>query len=220
MRRRSRRGYDSAARRRAAEARRGGVLAAARKLFARRGIDGVTIAEIAGAARVAPSTIYAAYRSKEGILRALMRAALFGDRFRAVQSMLQGVDDPVQLIARSADIARAVYEAESMELGLMRGASAFSPALRKLEQEFEKVRFDMQEERVRRLFEQRRAKEGLTFDDARRILWMYTSRDLYRMLVHEGGWSPARYQEWLSQTLLAALVADERPTSVERPPRS
>lgn len=210
MRQRSRRSYDSAKRRRAADARRDRVLIAARKLFARRGIDRVTITEIAEAARVAPSTIYAVYKSKEGILRALMRAALFGERFQAVQSMLQDVSDPVQLIARSADIARAIYEGESVELGLMRGSSAFSPALRKLEREFEKVRFDMQEERVRRLFEKGKAKEGLTLDDARRILWMYTSRDLYRMLVHEGGWAPARYQEWLSQTLLATLVSNGR----------
>lgn len=189
------------------------MLTAARKLFARRGIDRVTIAEIARAAGVAPSTIYAVYKSKEGILRALMRAALFGARFQAVQSMLHGVTDPVQLIARSAQIARAIYEAESVELGLMRGSSAFSPALRKLEQEFEKVRFDMQEERVRRLFAERRAKEGLTLDDARRILWMYTSRDVYRMLVREGGWSPGRYEEWLSQTLLATLVSDRRPAT-------
>ena len=46
-----------------------------------------------------------------------------------------------------------------------------------------------------------------TLDDARRILWMYTSRDVYRMLVHESGWSPDRYQEWLARTLLDALVA-------------
>ena len=210
MRQRSRRSYDSAGRRQAAEARRDSVLAAARKLFARRGIDRVTITEIAEAAGVAPSTIYAVYKSKEGILRALMRAALFGNRFQAVQSMLQGVEDPVQLIARSADIARAIYEAESSELGLIRGSSAFSPALRKLEQELEKVRFDMQEERVRRLFAAGRAKDGLTVEDARRILWMYTSRDVFRMLVHEGGWSPARYQEWLAQTLLATLVSSRR----------
>ena len=95
----------------------------------------------------------------------------------------------------------------------MRGSSAFSPALKKLEQEFEKVRFDMQQDRVKRLFEERRAKEGLTLDDARRILWMYTSRDVYRMLVHEGGWSPERYQEWLSQTLLATLVSETRTRS-------
>jgi AcrR family transcriptional regulator len=193
------------------------VLNAARRLFIRHGIDRVTIAQIARTAGVASPTVYALFKSKDGILRAMMRGALFGERFRLVQSTLQGVTDPVRLIALSAHVARAIYESESAELGLLRGASAFSPALRKLEQEFEKVRFDMQEERVKRLFERRRQKEGLSLDDARRILWMYTSRDVYRMLVTESGWSPDRYQEWLSRTLLDALVAPSH--DADREPR-
>lgn len=210
MKRPSTRPYSSERRRQAADARRDSVLGAARRLFARHGIDRVTIAQIAQTAGVATSTVYALYKSKEGLLRALMRAALFGERFQHVQSTLQGITDPVRLVALSAHIARAIYESESVELGLMRGAGAFSPALRKLEQEFETIRFDMQEERVRRLFEGRRQKKGLTFEEARRILWMYTSRDIYRLLVHESGWSPDRYQEWLSRTLLDALVAAPR----------
>jgi AcrR family transcriptional regulator len=206
----SRRAYNSESRRKAAEGTRGRVLDAARKLFLRHGIDRVTITQIADTAGVAGSTIYAIYQSKEGILRELMRATLFGQRFQSVQSMLKTVSDPVRLIARSAHVARAIYEGESAELGLIRGSSAFSPALRELEQEFETIRFDMQEDRVRALFEHHLEKKGLTFVDARRILWMYTSRDVYRMLVHEGGWSPDRYQEWLARTLVEALVAPER----------
>jgi hypothetical protein len=37
-------------------------------------------------------------------------------------------------------------------------------------------------------------------------MWMYTSRDVYRMLVHDGGWSPDQHQDWLSRTLTEALV--------------
>jgi AcrR family transcriptional regulator len=207
MKRQSTRPYNSDSRRQAADATRRRVLDASRNLFVQHGIDRVTIAQIAEAAGVAVSTIYAIYQSKEGILRELMRATLFGQRFQSVQSMLRGITDPVRLIALSAHVARAIYEGESAELGLMRGSAAFSPALRKLEQEFEKIRFDMQKDRVTQLFKQRLAKAGLTLADARRILWMYTSRDVYRMLVHEGGWSPDRYQEWLSRTLLDALVA-------------
>lgn len=217
MKRRSSRRYNSQGRRQAAEQTRGRVLDAARKLFVRHGIDRVTIAQIAEAARVAVPTVYALYKSKDGILRALIRGALFGDRFQLVQSTLHGVADPVRLIALSAHIARAIYEAESVELGLIRGSSAFSPALRKLEQELEKLRLDMQEERVKRLFEHRRQKDGLSFDDARRILWMYTSRDVYRMLVNESGWSPERYQEWLSRTLLDALVAPDARVEIAEP---
>jgi AcrR family transcriptional regulator len=201
-----RRRYASELRNQAADATKARVLDAAKRLFMRRGIDGVTIAEIAGKAGVATSTIYALYKSKEGILRTLMKAALFGPRFEEARARLDGVTDPVRLIALSAHVARAIYEGETAELGLIRGTSAFSPALRKMEQEFETIRFEMQEERVRLLFAQARQRAGLKLDEARRILWMYTSRDIYRMLVHEGGWTPDQYQQWLSDTLLHALV--------------
>ena len=135
-----------------------------------------------------------------------MRSTLFGPRFKAAQAQLAGISDPVQLIALSANVARAIYESESAELGLMRGSSAFSPALRKLEQELEKIRFDMQEERMKLLFARKKSKPDLDYASARQILWMYTSRDIYRMLVHESGWTPDQYQSWLSDTLVNTLV--------------
>jgi AcrR family transcriptional regulator len=207
MSRPAKRRYVSQARSEAADATRGRVLDAAKALFVRHGIDRVTITQIAERAGVAVSTVYALFKSKEGILRELMRGALFGERFQAARAKLEGVTDPVRLIELSAQVARAIYEGESAELGLMRGASAFSPALRKMEQEFEKLRYEMQEDRVKSLFAQSRQARGLSLDDARRILWMYTSREIYRMLVNEAGWTPDRYQEWLSRTLLDALVA-------------
>jgi AcrR family transcriptional regulator len=208
----ARRRYTSDLRNRAADATKTRVLDAAKRLFTRRGIDGVTIAEIADKAEVAPSTIYALYKSKEGILRNLMKAALFGPRYQEARAKLDGVTDPVRMIALTAHMARAIYEGESAELALIRGASAFSPALRKMEQEFETIRFEMQEERIRLLFAQARQRKNLKLSEARRVLWMYTSRDIYRMLVHEGGWTPDHYQHWLSETLLGALVNVEGET--------
>jgi AcrR family transcriptional regulator len=181
-------------------------LGAARALFTRNGIDKVTIDDIAKKAGVASPTIYASFKSKEGVLRALMETCLFGDRYRDAQSLLHGVRDAVELIRLTAHIARAIYDGESAEMGLLRGASAFTPALRKIERDFETMRFKMQEERVKLLFAQGKARPDLTLEEARRILWMYTSRDVYRMLVQESGWSSERYQEWLSHTLVRALV--------------
>ena len=198
--------YVSKTRSQAADATKARVLRAARALFVRHGIDRTTVAQVAARAKVSVPTVYALYKSKEGILRELMSAALFGQGFQAAHAKLKGISDPIKLIALTAHVARAIYNAESSELGLMRGASAFSPPLRKLEREFEKIRFDMQEERVRLLFAQSRQKKGLGLDEARRILWMYTSRDVYRMLVHESGWTPDQYQSWLSETLVSSLV--------------
>lgn len=198
--------YDSRQREEAAEASRTSVLDAARGLFVRRGIDAVTIAEIARKGGVSAPTVYAHFKSKEGILRALLKAALFGPLYRVALERLAGEKDAARLIELTAVVARSIYEGESTELGLLRGASAFSPALRRTEQEFETMRFDMQEERVRLLFTQRKARKDLSFEEARRILWMYSSREIYRMLVQESGWTPDRYQAWLSKTLVATLV--------------
>ena len=186
------------------------MLHASKTLFASRGIDRVTIAHIAKKAKVSISTVFALYKSKEGILRELMKSALFGQRFQAAMARLKGETDPVTLIALTANVARAIYEAESVELGLVRGVSAFSPALRQLERELEDLRFEMQKARVVLLFERSKQRKGLTLDEARRIMWMYTCRDIYRLLVHEGGWSPIRYQKWLSVTLVNALVNPSR----------
>ena len=206
MSKRTRRPYGSPQRARAAASNRAAVLEASRDLFSRLGVDKVTIAAIAARASLSASTVYAVFKSKEGILRELMRAALFGPRFREALTLLDGVSDPVERVARTALVARAVYESESAELGGLRGLSAFSPALRQLEEEFEEMRYQMQRDRLQALAASGRMKPGLAMEDARRIMWMYTGREVYRMLVEVGGWSGDKYQRWLSATLVGALV--------------
>src|SRR5688572_28164668 len=145
---RLRRHYTSEARTRSALETRRRILAAAAILFARKGIDRVTIDEIGRRAKVATSTVYATYKSKDGILRGLMEQSLFGPQFQDAQKRLAGVTDPVALIELTAGVSRAIYESESSDLGLLRRASAFSPALRKMEEEFERVRYEMQAARL------------------------------------------------------------------------
>ena len=198
--------YDSGKRKQAAAGTRTAVLNAALPLFARRGIDAVTIAEIAAAAGVSVPTIYALYQSKAGILRALVRSTMFGPRYQEAHAHLAGETDAARLIELTAVVARSIHEGEREALGLLRRASAFSPALRKMERELEDMRFEMQEERVSLLFAQSKARRGLTFERARQLLWMYTSSDVYRMLVHECGWTPGEYQSWLTDALRSALV--------------
>jgi AcrR family transcriptional regulator len=206
MSRAPKRTYTSAVRTDAASDTRRRILAAAKALFGRRGIDLVTIDDVAKKAGASASTVYAIYKSKEGILRALMQDSLFGTSFRSAQTLVEGTTDAVRLIALTAHVARAIYESEASDLGLLRHTSGFSPALRKIEQEFERIRFEMQEPRVERLFSSGKARRGVAIDEAKRILWMLTSRDVYRMLVDESGWAPQQYQERLSQMLLDALV--------------
>jgi AcrR family transcriptional regulator len=206
MSKQKRRSYGSPVRTQTAAANRVAVLNAARDLFSRHGVDSVTIAEIAAGAALSASTIYAVFKSKEGILRELTRASLFGPRFREAHTLLDGLSDPVERVASTAAVARAIYESESAELGGLRGLSAFSPALKQLEKEFEAMRYEMQRDRLTALAASGRLKQGLAMKDARRIMWMYTGREVYRMLVEVGGWSADKYQKWLAATLVDALV--------------
>lgn len=200
------RAYRSSTRAEAAERTRARVLAAGKYLFARKGIDATTIAQIAERAGVSEPTVYALVKSKAGLLNAVMQEALFGPRFQEAQRRIVGVEDPVRRIALTAHIARAIYDAESAELNLLIRSSVFSPELRKSQQAFEALRRKMQKERIDALFEAGQAREGLTREDAATLLWMYTGREIYQKLVNESGWSADRYQAWLEATLLEGLT--------------
>jgi len=199
--------YLSETRDRGAEATRRAILKTTLRLFSKRGIDRVTVAEIAERAGVGVSTVYALFESKEGILRVLMADALFGPPYRAVLATLDGVHDPVAQVLKTATIARVIWQAEAAELGLLRGASAFAPSLRAIEEEFERRRFELQRARLVALRKAGRMAPGLSLADARRILWALTNRETYRGLVERGGWTPAKYERWLSRTIAAQLIA-------------
>src|SRR5687768_10402049 len=104
--------YTSAARAQSALETRNRILGAAALLFARKGIDRVTIDDIGTRAHVAASTVYAIFKSKDGILRGLMERSLFGPRFQEAQKLLAGVTDPVALIELTSRVSRAIYESE------------------------------------------------------------------------------------------------------------
>jgi AcrR family transcriptional regulator len=197
--------YESALRRRGADDTRRRILEAARALFSKDGIDRVTIERIATRAKVAEPTVYAVFKSKAGILREIITNAVFSAHYHAATARLDEAADPIALLRLTATVARTIYENEAREIGLVRGASMFSPELRKLEREFESARFELQRKRVELLNERSLLPSGMDVESARRIMWMYTSRDVYRMMVVEGGWSPDRFEAWLADTLVSAL---------------
>src|SRR5215208_439223 len=211
------RAYRSDSRTASASRTRTKVLEAGRYLFSRKGIDATTIAQVAERAGVSEPTVYATVRSKSGLLHALMHDAMFGPRFEAAQRQLGGATDPVERIALSAHVARAIYESETAELSVLIKASAFSPELRKTQQAFESLRRDMQRERIDALFAAGREKKGLDKETAATLLWMFTGRDIYHKLVHESRWSSERFQDWLKRTLLESLTDSAGPAPAPAP---
>jgi AcrR family transcriptional regulator len=198
--------YNAASRQAKAEETRARILAAAKAQFSKHGVDRVTIEDIAVKAGVAAPTVYKLFRSKAGLLKEIVQGTFFGPNYERVAERTRATDDPFELLRITASISRVIFDTEKEEIGLMRGTSAFSPELKKVETAFERMRLDLQKERARLLVE--------TFPDARRlglakvrdIMWMYTGRDIYRMLVMERGWSSDEYEEWLGQALIQTLT--------------
>ena len=75
----ARRRYDSPRRREQAAATRREILEAAQRLFVEQGYAATTMAAIAAEAGVALKTVYVAFETKSGVLRALWNVLLRGD---------------------------------------------------------------------------------------------------------------------------------------------
>lgn len=202
----TKRKYNGEFRRAQATALRERILAAAKRLFARRGIDGVTIDELAQAAGVSAATVYSAFKSKAGVLEALIERTFFGEAYAAVAEQLKTTTDPLELLAITAEISRVIFDTEKAEIGLIRGASLFSSDLKRVDAEFEAKRCDLQEPRAKLLVKTFPAARKLGLEKVRDIMWMLTGRDIYRMCVMERGWSSDEYQAWLTKTLIQALT--------------
>ncbi|MBV8587219.1 MAG: TetR/AcrR family transcriptional regulator, partial [Verrucomicrobia bacterium] len=96
---------------------------------------------------------------------------------------------------------------ERSEFDLLRQAGVVLPELAAIEREKECGRYEAQAQTITLLVQSGRLKTGLDETEARDIFWTLTARDVYRMLVIERGWSSDRYEQWLSDTIVAALVA-------------
>jgi AcrR family transcriptional regulator len=75
--------YNSARRREQAAATRRDILEVAQRLFERQGYAATTMAAIAAEAGVALKTVYLAFETKSGVLRALWNLLLRGDEGEA-----------------------------------------------------------------------------------------------------------------------------------------
>ena len=200
------RAYQSPTRQRQADETRTRIAAAARKLLEEHGYAGMTMEAVAQKAGVAVATVYAVFRSKTGILSEILDAARFDDSYQNLVREAMHTSDPRERMRFPARIARRIYEAEHSVLDLLRGAGAVAPALAQSESERECTRYDAQGGMIQYLVRSRSLRRGLDPQHARDILWSLTSRDLYRLLVRDRGWTAQQYEDWLANTLVETLV--------------
>ncbi len=134
----SRRRYDSPRRRAQAAATRSEILEAAQRLFERQGYAATTMAAIATEAGVALKTVYVAFETKSGLLRALWHLLLRGDQDDAPvgeRSWYQEVieePDPERQLRLNARNSRMVKQRAGALMEVIRNAAAADPDIEAL----------------------------------------------------------------------------------------
>ncbi len=215
---RKERPYRSLVRQRQAGDTRRRIVEATRQLLHREGYAGMTIEAIARRAQVSAQSVYAIFKSKTGILTELLDQSTFGADYEEAVRQALSAADPETRLRFAARIARQIHDAQSATFDLLRGAGVVAPELAKLEQQREALRYERQHDMIVSLREAGRLRPGLDPGHARDILWMFTGRDVYRMLVRERGWSSQAYQGWLADTLVQSLLTPGTSTPVRSRP--
>jgi AcrR family transcriptional regulator len=205
--RRKPRSYTSLVRQRQADDTRRRIVEAARQLLQSDGYAGMTVEAIAQRAEVSAPSVYAIFKSKTGILTALLDESTFGPDYKEVVREALVTSDPEDRLRLAARVARQIRGAQSAAFDLLRGAGVVAPELVTLEQQRERLRYEGEEGVIIFLRESGRLPPDLSYTSARDIFWMLTGGDVYRMLVRERGWSPQKYQDWLADTLVHSLLA-------------
>jgi AcrR family transcriptional regulator len=208
----STRRYDSPRRREQAAATRREILLAAQRLFERDGYAPTTIAAIASEARVATKTVYIAFETKSGVLRALWNLLLRGDQEEAPvgeRSWYREVldePDPERQLWMNAHNSRVVKERIAGVLEVIRHAAPLDADIATL---WERIQSDFHENQgaiVDQLAKRKALRRGLDVEEAKDVLWTLAHPDVWHLLVVERGWSPERYEEWFAETAVAQLV--------------
>jgi AcrR family transcriptional regulator len=198
--------YRSITRKRQAAETRSRIVAAAHRLLRNEGFSGMTIEAIAKKANVSVPLVYAIFKSKTGILTALLDESMFGSDYEEIVRYAQSATDPETRLRRAAAVARQIRSAQSAAFELMRGAGVVAPELAKLERQRERLRYDREESVITSLQDSGKLRPDLNYQKVRDIFWMLTGGDVYRMLVGERGWTPEQYEGWLADTFVKLLL--------------
>lgn len=203
--------YDASGRRAQARLTRTMVLETAQRLFLANGYAATTIAAIAAAAGVSVETIFKAFGNKPGLVRAIHERALAGDESvptsQRSDEMQAREKDPRRVIWNWGSFAMQVMPRVAPILLLVRSAAATAPELSILWEELEGQRLKRMAHNARYFVDGGHLRQGRTLEEARDVLWAYTSPELYERLVLRQGWPLARWGQFVSDGIIAALLA-------------
>ena len=204
--------YRSPLREGQAQATRRAILEAAGRLFIEDGYGATTIEAIAEAAGVSRATVFTSVGGKPVLLKTAYDVALVGDdeavplperprsrRIRAEPDAGRYLELYAELITEIAGRLAAIYEA-------VRGAAGSDPEVRAVWEKIQAERRIGAGNVVGDVVARKALRTDVDREAAADIVWVLNDPGLYHMLVQRRGWSPERFQAWLTEGLRSQLL--------------
>src|SRR5690242_1000040 len=209
--------YQSTLRGAQAQSTREAVISAAARLFAEKGYAATSIDEIAAAAGVSRATVFTSVGGKANLLKTALDVAIVGDDEpialpdRPRSKAIRAEPDPRKYLALYAEL---VTEIDGRLAGIheaVRAAADVDPKARALWESHLAQHRRGAANVIGDLTRKGGIRPDLDPESAADIVWLL-GPGTYHMLVHRRGWSPGRFQAWLTDTFISQLLPakDER----------
>lgn len=213
-----RRPYDNSRRAAQVQAARAEVVSAARRLFVERGYPATTMDAVADAAATPIATVYRLFGSKRAILSAVLDVSYAGDDVpvamgdRHVVQEAMREPDPAALLAAFARLRSQILERAAPVEQVLSGAAEVDAEAAELLARANRQRLEGQSRIARELARRGALAGDVNEDEAVDVIYALMSRELYRILTVERGWSAERYERWLAKALVALLLPPAEPS--------
>jgi AcrR family transcriptional regulator len=187
------------------------VLDAAAARFVSEGYVGTTIETIAADAGVSAKTVYDAFATKPGVLRAVWDLALKGDTeatpvaVRPWYVEVLAEPDPRRALALVARNSVVVKQRIGPMLRVIRDSAAVDEDGAALWSLINTDFHANQRVIVESLAKRKALRPGLTVAKATDIVWTLNHPDVWLLLHDDRGWSPKAFEAWLAEGLMALL---------------
>jgi AcrR family transcriptional regulator len=206
----ARRRYDGSGRQVHARARREAILDHAQNRFLAHGYLATTVESIAAAAGVSAAMVYKTYGGKAGLVRELCARALAGEgpvpAHARSDAMREATDDPRVVVREWARLLTEVSPRFSPLLLLLAAAAEGDRDAAAVHAELDADRLQRMALNAEYLRERGHLRTGVSVEEARDVLWLVSSPELYELLVVVRGWPVERFGEFCATTMVAALL--------------
>jgi AcrR family transcriptional regulator len=167
---------------------------------------------VASQAGVSVETIYKVFANKAGLLKAVFDVAIVGDDEpvpmleREMVRRIRAEPDPRRKLSMYGNhLATAGPRVAAVQL-LARAAAASDREAAGVWDQMSAERLTGMSRFAGELHDEGYLRADVSAEEARDVLWTYSSVELYDLLVLQRGWKNDRYGRWIADALIAALL--------------